>query len=187
VNVAVLRRTTTTSKQYDLEMDHFIVKALHKKNIGYRDLFRLVKEKYKQNISYDTFDRHVKHLTNSGMINKDQKYPPFYLTEKCKRQLKLKVLTLVPPKMDGSSFSTRLATASKRINTYILLLLFKSGSTYEFEKIEELEYFLSIFGLSVHSFTFKTGRYISLKMRFIGSRGAEFLLTREDTYLLPIE
>jgi predicted transcriptional regulator len=151
VNVAVLRRTITTSKQYDLEMDYFIVNALDKKNIGYRDLFRLVKEKYNRNISFDTLNRHIKHLVNSGMINKDQKYAPYYLTEKCKRQIKLLVLNLASPttKKNESSVSTRLAF--KRINVYILLLLFKSGSSYEFEKIKELEYFLSMFGLSMNS------------------------------------
>jgi hypothetical protein len=35
---------------------------------------------------------------------------------------------------------------------YILLFLFKSNSGYEFAKIKELEYFLSLFGLSTNSF-----------------------------------
>ena len=134
-----------------------MINALRKKNIGYRDLFRLVKEKFNQNISFDTFDRHVKHLMKTDMIKKDQKYAPFYLTEKCKRQLNLKALNLVRPvqTLNELSLSTQFA-ASKQVNVYILILLFKSGSTYEFEKIEKLEYFLSIFGLSVKSFSFSS-------------------------------
>ena len=157
MNVALLRMASRTSRQYDLELDRYMINALRKKNIGYRDLFRLVKEKFNQNISFDTFNRHVKYLMKTDKIKKDQKYAPFYLTEKCKRQLNLKALNLVRPvqTLNESSLSTQLA-ASKQVNVYILILLFKSGSTYEFEKIEKLEYFLSIFGLSVKSFSFSS-------------------------------
>ena len=48
-------------------MDYFIIESLDKKNIGYNNLFRLVKEKYNRHISDDTFDRHIKHLTESRM------------------------------------------------------------------------------------------------------------------------
>lgn len=156
MTVALLRMASKTRKQYDLDMDHFIVKALEKKILGYKDLFRLIKEKYRSNISYDTFNRHIRHLKTSGMINKDQKYAPFYLTEKCKSQLKLGALNLVPPapKLNESSQSSRIAV--NRINMYTLILLFKSGSSYEFEKIEELEYFLSIFNLNMNSFSPKS-------------------------------
>ena len=47
-------------------------------------------------------------------------------------------------------------TPSKRINAYILLVFFKSDSTYEIENIEELEYFLSLFSISMKSFSLKS-------------------------------
>jgi hypothetical protein len=152
----VLRMNSRTSKQYDDEMDHFIIKSLDQKNTGYRNLFRLVKEKHNRNISYDTFDRHIKHLIESGMISKDEKFAPFYLTEKCKKQLRLKALNLIAPvpKSNKSSLSTQLAI--KQINMYILILLFRSGSSYEFVKVEELKYFLSILGLSTNSLALKS-------------------------------
>ena len=147
------------SKQYDLDLDYFIIKqALNKKNMGYRELFREIGEKHRP-ISYETFNRHINHLKVSEWVDRDAKYSQYYLTEKCKLQLELKALMLVPPiqKLDDSYLSSSLAAASKRINVYILLLLLKSESTYEFEKREELEYFLSLFGLSMNSLNLKSG------------------------------
>jgi hypothetical protein len=157
MNGAVLRMNSKTSKQYDEEMDYFIIKSLDEKNAGYNELFRLVKEKYNRHISDDTFDRHITHLKISGWIDKDTKFTPFYLTEKCKQQLKLGTLKLVSPvpKLNESiSLSAQLAI--KRINVYILLLLFRSGSSYEFAKVEELEYFLFRLGLSKNSLVMKS-------------------------------
>jgi hypothetical protein len=92
------------------------------------------------------------------MINKDGKYGLFYLTEKCKLQRKLGVLKLDSPvpKLNELSLSLSAQLAIKRINVYILLLLFRSDSSYEFAKVEELEYFLSILGLSKNSLTMKS-------------------------------
>jgi hypothetical protein len=56
--------------------------------------------------------------------------------------------------LNESSSSTQLA--NKRINTYILVLLFKFGTSYEFERIEELESFLFSLGLSIKSFVIRT-------------------------------
>jgi hypothetical protein len=156
MNVALLRMNNTTSKQYDREMDEFIIKSLDEKNTEYRNLFGLVKEKHKQNTSCDTFNRHIKHLVESGMINKDGKFLPFYLTEKCKQQLRLKALDLVSPvpKSNKSSLSTQLAV--KQINMYILLLLFRSGTSYELAKVEELEHLLFILGLTKNSLAMKS-------------------------------
>jgi hypothetical protein len=155
---AVLRMAGQTSKKYDLELDDFIIKALREKNIGYRELHRLVEEKYRR-LSFETFNRHINHLKQSILIDKDAKHALFYLTEKCKQQLKFGILVLVPPKTPKqkkieSIPSTQLA--SKQINVYVLLLLFKSDSTYEFERVEELEHFLSVMGLSMNSFAMKS-------------------------------
>jgi hypothetical protein len=149
---AVLRMTDSTSKKYDLDLDEFIINALSKKNMGYRELFRET-EKYRH-ISFETFNRHIQHLRNSGWVDKDAKYAPYHLTERCRQQLKFGTLVLTPPKttkrrMIEPTPSTQLAI--KRIHTHILLLLFKSDSSYEFATIEELEYFLSRFGLSTSS------------------------------------
>ena len=97
MGVAVLRMTSATSNQYDLKLDQFMIDVLLEKNVGYRNLFYVVKEKYNKNISFETFNDHINHLKKTGLINKDQKYSPFYLTEKCKRRLRLHALTLVPP------------------------------------------------------------------------------------------
>ena len=81
------------SKQYDLDLDYFIIKqALNKKNMGYRELFREIGEKHRP-ISYETFNRHINHLKVSEWVDRDAKYSQYYLTEKCKRQLELKALT----------------------------------------------------------------------------------------------
>jgi hypothetical protein len=97
-------------------------------------------------------------LKNSGWIDKDTKFAPFYLTEKCKQKLELGVLKLDSPvpKLNESSLSLSAQLAIKRINVYILLLLFRLGSSYEFAKVEELEHFLSILGLSKNSLVMKS-------------------------------
>jgi hypothetical protein len=151
MNIAVLRMNKT-GKQYDLDMDYFIIDSLAQKNLGYKNLFRLVKEKNNPHIVDDTFNRHIQHLLKSGWIDKDAKYAPYCLTEKCKQEIKFGTLVLVPPKLKAIKPSTSAQLAIKKIHANILLLLFKSGSSYEFSKIEELEYFLSLFGLSTNSF-----------------------------------
>ena len=147
-----------TSKQYDLEMDYFIIESLDKKNIGYNNLHRLVNEKYNRHISDDTFDYHITHLTKSGWIDKDAKFAPFYLTERCKQKLKFGVLKLDSPvpKLNESTLSLSTQLAIKRINVYILLLLFRLGSSYEFAKVEELEHLLFILGLTKNSLAMKS-------------------------------
>lgn len=154
MNEVVLRMTGPTSKKYDLDLDDFIIKqALYKKNMGYRKLFSESGEKYRR-ISFDTFDRHVEWLMKSKLIAKDTKYAPFYLTEKCKQQLRFGTLVLVSPSLQPEAIepSTSAQLVTKRIHAYILLFLFKSNLGYKFAKIEDLEYFLSLFGLSTNSF-----------------------------------
>ena len=158
MKVVVLRIGSGSGKQYDLEMNYFIINSLAQKPMGYKDLFRLVKEKHNPRIVDDTFSRHMRHLVESGMIAKDAKYSPFYLNEKCRQQLKLGLVleSLKPKKTIEPSPSTQLAI--KRIRIHILLLLFKPDTTYEFAKIEELENFFSLFGLSLsrESFAYKS-------------------------------
>ena len=144
-----------TSRQYDLEMDYFIIESLDKKNMGYSNLFRLIKEKYNPHISDDTLSRHLKHLTESDWIHKDDKYSPFYLTEKCKQLIKLNTLVLTSPVQRLIEPTSSVQRAIKQIDIYILLLLFKSGSTYKFKSEAELENFLSTFGLSMNSLSVK--------------------------------
>ena len=144
-----------TSKKYDLDLDEFIIRrALYKKNMGYRELFREIGERYHR-ISFETFNRHINHLKNSGWIDKDAKYSQYHLTEKCKEQLKLGTLFLSSPHEKAIELTSSAKSAMERINVYILLLLFKSDSSYEFTRAEELEYFLSLFGLSKSSLAFK--------------------------------
>jgi hypothetical protein len=147
---AVLRMTDSTSKKYDLDLDEFIINALSEKNMGYRHLHRQIEEGYRR-ISFETFDRHINWLMESGLVAKDTKYAPYYLTENCKQQLRLQTLVLVSPKPKAIKPSTSAQLAIKRIHAHILLLLFKLDSSYEFATIEELEYFLSRFGLSTSS------------------------------------
>ena len=145
-----------TSRQYDLEMDYFIIESLDKKNMGYSNLFRLIKEKYNPHISDDTLSRHLKHLTESQRwIHKDDRYSPFYLTEKCKQLIKLNTLVLTSPVQKLIEPTSSVQRAIKQIDIYILLLLFKSGSTYKFKSEAELENFLSTFGLSMKSLSVK--------------------------------
>lgn len=143
--------TDSTSKQYDLDLDDFIINALSNKNMGYRGLHRLIEEEYRR-ISFETFDRHKNWLLKSGLIAKDTKYAPYYLTEKCKQQIRLKTLVFVSPKPKAIEPLTPTQSVIRRIHAHTLLLLFKSDSSYEFTTIEELEYFLSLFGLSTNSF-----------------------------------
>ena len=168
----------STTKQYNIELDYFIVNSINKKNIGYQDLMRLIKATHNPNISDDTLSRHLKHLISRERIKKDTRYAPFYLTENCKQQLKLGSLYLVAPTLNESSSSTKVA--KKRISTYILILLFKLGITYEFERIEELENFLFTLGLSIKSFAIKIAtepievweshdRKISINKRYLPS------------------
>lgn len=147
---AVLRMAGQTSKKYDLALDEFIIDALSKKNMGYRHLHRLIQEEYRS-ISFETFNRHISHLKNSGWIEKDTKYAPYRLTDKCKQQLRLGTLVLASPKPKAIKPSTSAQLAINRIHAHILLLLFKLESSYEFATIEELEYFLSRFDLSTNS------------------------------------
>ena len=139
--------TDSTSKKYDLDLDEFIIKELSERNIGYRILYKLIGENYRP-ISFETFNRHVKHLKDSGWIDKDAKYAPYQLTERCKQRLRLNALNLISPRAVGQP-------ASKKIDIYVLLLLFKLDSSYEFEQQEELDYFLSVFGLTTDSFILK--------------------------------
>lgn len=155
--VALLRMNMGSSKQYDQELDYFIINSLAHMPMGYKDLFRLVKVKYNPHIVDDTFSRHLRRLVESGMIKKDATYSPYYLTEKCRQQLKLG-LVLEPPKPKKSEPPPFSLLAIKRIQMYILILLFKPDITYEFAKIEDLENFLSLFSLSlsIKSFVFKS-------------------------------
>jgi hypothetical protein len=150
---AVLRMAGLIGKKYDLDLDDFIVNALDKKNLNYRPLHKLVKEEYRRGISFETFGYHVNWLSKSGLIAKDSKYAPYYLTEKCKQLIRTETLVLAPPKTPKQKLIEPTSThiAFKRIHANILLLLFKSDSTYEFATIENLEYFLSQFGLSTSS------------------------------------
>jgi hypothetical protein len=149
----------STSKKYDLELDDFIINTLSKKNIGYRHLHRAVEEEYRR-ISFETFDRHINWLIVCGLITKDDKYAPYYLTEKCKQQLRLGTLILVSPRPKTTKPSTLTQLAIKKIHIHILLLLFKFDSSYEFGAIGELEYFLSRFGLSTRSLLFRSANDI---------------------------
>ena len=142
--------TDSISKKYDIDLDEFIINALSKKNTGYRELFRKIEEEYRY-ISFETFNSHINHLKKSGWIDKDTKYAPYHLTERCKQQRRLGTLALVSPKPKAIEASSSAQLAIKRIHAHILLLLFKSDSTYELTTIEELEYFLSRFGLSTSS------------------------------------
>lgn len=154
MHVAVLR--TMNKKQYNLGMDYFIIESLSKENIGYRELFELIKANHNQHISFDTFNRHIEYLKKSGMIYKNGKFAPFRLTEKCEQQLKMGALDLdAPASKMGNPSSSSTQLARKQINVYILLLLFKSDSSFEFAKVEELEYFLSLFSLSKNSLVMK--------------------------------
>lgn len=165
------------SKKYDVELDHAIIKTLNGGDLGYRDLFNVIKAHVN---SFDTFNRHINHLTDSGLIKKNTKHAPFHLTEECRQRLRLKALNLVSPTLDESSSSTRLA--NRQINMYILVLLCKLGTNYEFERMEELENFLFTLGLSIKSFVART---VTADMEVWESNDGKMSITKRRYLLSP--
>jgi DNA-binding HxlR family transcriptional regulator len=145
-----INQSTMDVMRYDSKIDDVIIKSLNKRDMHWNELYRHVCTSYKH-ISYDAFTRHLGVLRSEKLVDRNDIKErgikvSYFLTEKAKQQLRLKILQT---KSSKERTRTGIKTMQERRHTlFILLLLFCQKYTYHFETDQDFDDFLSTFDLS---------------------------------------
>jgi DNA-binding HxlR family transcriptional regulator len=136
--------------KYDANIDHAIITGLERESMYWTELYVYVCSIYRR-ISYDAFTKHLGKLMSDKLVDRNYvmgrgKKVPYFLTEKAKQQQRLQILEFRSPK-ERAKLDMKIKK-EKRQTLYILLLLFRPRSSYQFETKQEFENFLSAFDLS---------------------------------------